>query len=295
MELTQLRYFLHVADTQHMTRSAEQLHVAQPALTRSVRRLEQELGVPLFAAHGRGIVLSEYGRYLQQKLQPLLERLDEIPNDLQKLAHLEENTVRVNVSAASTLVTDAVIAYKKSHPHVTFQLMQNAESELYDIGIHSHLQYTVPAGKQQYEFVLSEKIFLAVPIGHAAAARHTLALSDAADEGFISLMGSRPFRHICDRLCRQAGFVPNIIFESDNQTTVKNMIAAEMGVGFWPEYTWGHLDNDRVHLLALSDPLSRRDILFDCRPDKVHHPVVGDFFVFLKRYCTQQKQRVQTK
>ena len=100
-------------------------------------------------------------------------------------------------------------------------------------------------------------------------------------------MGSRQFRWICDRLCRQSGFAPNIIFESDSPATVKNMIAARMGVGFWPEYTWGRLDSDQVRLLPITEPLCQRDLLFDYRPNKVDNTAVGDFFAFLQRFCRE--------
>ena len=72
MELTQLTYFLTVAQMQHMTRAAEALHIAQPALTKSVQRLESELGVPLIARKGRGIALTPYGQRLADELQHLL-------------------------------------------------------------------------------------------------------------------------------------------------------------------------------------------------------------------------------
>ena len=74
-----MKYFLEVAASQHVTRSAEKLHIAQPALTQAIHRLEKELNVPLFVSRGRNIVLTEYGKFLQKKLTPLLEELDEIP------------------------------------------------------------------------------------------------------------------------------------------------------------------------------------------------------------------------
>ena len=62
MELIQIRYFLEVAETKHMTNSAKNLHISQPALSQAIRRLEESLGVPLFASKGRNIVLTEYGQ-----------------------------------------------------------------------------------------------------------------------------------------------------------------------------------------------------------------------------------------
>ena len=73
MELLQLEYFYAVAKTQHVTHTAEQLHIAQPALTQSIHRLEKELGVPLFHRNGRNIALTEYGVYLRDALKPILE------------------------------------------------------------------------------------------------------------------------------------------------------------------------------------------------------------------------------
>lgn len=82
MELLQLEYFYAVAQNQHMTRTAEQLHIAQPSLTQSIRRLEKELGVPLFYHSGRNIALTEYGVALQEALTPVLKTLHQIPNQL---------------------------------------------------------------------------------------------------------------------------------------------------------------------------------------------------------------------
>lgn len=78
MDIQQLKYFLDVAQTEHMTKSAKRLNIAQPALSRSVSRLEHELGVSLFDREGRGLQLTDEGRLLQRKLTPLLNELDSL-------------------------------------------------------------------------------------------------------------------------------------------------------------------------------------------------------------------------
>lgn len=285
MELNQLKYFLEVARLQHVTKSAEKLHIAQPALTKSIHRLEDELGVPLFCSSGRNIMLTEYGKYLQERLSPIIEALDDVPKQLKAMAQLENETIHLNVLAASTLITDAIILYQTEHDNLHFQLMQNNESKLYDIGVTTRLLYQVPESKRQSEFVFTEQIYLAVTRSHPLANKTEISLIEAADESFISLMGSRQFRWICDRFCANAGFTPNIIFESDNPAAVKNMIAANMGVGFWPEFTWGELDNDDIKLLKITEPLCRRDIVFDCNQNKTDSSAVLGFFAFLRDYC----------
>lgn len=290
MELTQIRYFLEVASTQHMTRSAERLHIAQPALTQAIRRLERDLGVPLFASRGRGIVLTEYGRYLQSRLEPLMREFDDIPAQLQTMARLEEATIHLNVLAASALVTEAVIAYRRMHPHLHFKLSQNDDGRLYDIGITTRMVSQPTETASEHVHVCTEQIFLAVPHSHPFAGRTGILLQEAAEESFVSLMGSRQLRHICDRYCREAGFIPKIAFESDSPAAVQNTIAANVGVGFWPEFTWGAVDPARVALVPITAPLCRRDLIVDCRHNKTDSAAVDGFFAFLREYLTPQHQ-----
>ena len=291
MELNQLRYFVCVAQNQHMTRSAEQLHIAQSALSRAIHNLETELGVPLFTRSGRNIALTECGRYLLEKATPIIERIDALPEQMQAMARLENDTIHLNVLAASVLVTDAVIEYEKDHAPLNFQLMQNADSDLYDICVTTRLLYRLPDGGSTNCFMYPEQIYLAVPAAHPLAKRKQIDLAEVADEGFIVLTSAHHMRWICDQFCRHAGFTPRVIFESDNATAVRNAIAANMGVGFWPQFSWGHLENERVKLLRISRPICRREIIFDMKINKADSAAVQEFFAFLRHYCERALER----
>lgn len=290
MELMQIRYFLEVAGTKHMTNSAKNLHITQPALTQAIRRLENDLGVPLFAAKGRNIVLTEYGKYLQKKLEPLIAQIDDIPEQLKMMVALESETIHMNVLAASSLVMEAIIQYKKKHGDIHFQLHQNIESELYDIAVTTKLFYQ--AENQENSFACAEEIYLAVPENRKYKDRTSVRLTEVAEEGFVSLLGSREFRYICDRFCQHAGFTPKIIFESDNPSAVKNMIAANMGIGFWPEFTWGSIENDPVRLLKIEEPVCQRDIIINYNRNKTDSRNVVDFYDFLTEFFEERKRKV---
>ncbi|MCH5163441.1 MAG: LysR family transcriptional regulator [Clostridiales bacterium] len=291
MELMQIRYFLEVASSQHITHSAEKLHIAQPALTQAINRLEADLGVPLFMSKGRNIVLTEYGRYLQQAVTPLIMQLDMIPDSLRRMAKLDSETIRINVRAASAIVTEAIIAYKNKHDNIHFSLFQSPSSEICDIEVTTKMFYHVSHG-QNCEFAINEKIFLAVSESKFGSC-DSVTIKDIADEGFICLLGSRQFRAICDKHCHHAGFKPKIIFESDNPTAVRNMIAANMGVGFWPEFTWGRTADEHVKLMEISDMPCSRDIVISYNPTKVDNSNVVDFYEFLRDFCINRRNEIK--
>lgn len=283
MEIAQLRYFCAVAESQHVTQTAEKLHIAQPALTQSIRRLEKELKVPLFASKGRGIVLTEYGRFLQRKLLPVMETLERLPQELAAMANLERSTIHMNVLAASAVITSSIIAYKRQEHHINFQLFQNSEMDVCDIDVTTKLFYQADP-EDDGEFVFTERIFLAVPDKGRFAGRTSIRLAEVADAEFICLAGSKQLRSICDSFCSHAGFTPKVIFESDAQATVRNLIAAGMGVGFWPEYSWGSLDTSDMLLLPIEEPLCQRDLVITCNRNKVDNTEVQRYFAFLTSY-----------
>ncbi|MBE6930571.1 MAG: LysR family transcriptional regulator [Ruminococcaceae bacterium] len=295
MELTQIRYFLELARTEHMTKSAETLHIAQPALSQAIKRLEESVGVPLFAPKGRGIVLTEYGRYLQNKLEPVMEQIDALPGELQMMAKLSNETIHLSVLAASALVTEAVIDYKYNRRDLNFQLIQNEGQDLFDIEVTTSMFYQVNREQAKNQFVCTEKIYLAVPNNERFAGRTGITLREVKDEGFISLIGSKQFRYICDRFCRHAGVHPRIIFESDNPTAVRNMIAANLGVGFWPELSWGQVDHEKVKLLEITDPVCKRDIVVTRHYNKTDSRNVDDFFEFLRCFCEERRARTRNE
>ena len=285
MELLQLRYFLEAARSQHMTRTAEKLHIAQPSLTQSIKRLERELGVKLFVPQGRNIALTEQGRFLQEKLEPILDRLDALPEQLRALSDPEQTTIRLHVTAASRAVSEAIIAYRREHRKVNFQFLLSEDAHLFDLRIEGR-----PSGAavQEDAFHLDERIYLAVPDAPAYAGLERVRLADFRDANFISLIAQKQFRQTCDRFCAEAGFAPRIAFESDSPETVRNMIAAHMGVGFWPAFTWGALGGDGMKLLDIAEPECRRSIVIQMRKNRIDARIVEHFYHFLCDWFTRQ-------
>lgn len=292
MELLQLKYFYALAKTQHVTRTAEQLHIAQPALTQTIHRLEKELGVKLFEPSGRNIVLTEYGKYLQKKAEPVLKALEEIPEELELLAGERKKLLKINVKAASGLITDTIIRFQKAHSELRFQIVQNAEMEDADITIFTKEAFEKPENSKDSYYVFSERIFLAVPKRSAFASKERLCLKEVADQKFISLTGAKSLRAICDSYCMQAGFKPDVIFEGDSTTAVENLIAAGLGVGFWPHYTWERYQEEML-LRPISEPECHRDIVIQLHNRSKGHAQAVAYFEYVSAFFDKLKQARQ--
>ncbi len=287
MELAKLRYFYVVARLGHVTRAAEEIHIAQPALTKAIKQLEEELDAPLFYKQGRNIRLTPFGVYLKNKLEPLLGQLDSIPAELEALKAERARTVKLNVLAASTMVTDAVIAYKKRRPDVIFQMIRSEAEPDCDVSVATTELAALPNTLKSRAF--EERIFLAVPKASPYADRGMVALNEVKDEGFVHLAGSRSLVSICDRLCLQAGFKPRIVFESDSLVAVQNMIGASVGVGFWPEYSWGKVSQD-VALLPIEGQTCARTLTVSLHESAIPSNATEEFYEFLVKFL-QKRQR----
>ncbi|MBQ8322724.1 MAG: LysR family transcriptional regulator [Clostridia bacterium] len=294
MELTKLRYFYTVAKLKHVTRAAEEIHIAQPALTKAIKLLEEELGVPLFYKKGRNICLTVFGEYLENRLDGIFPQIDSIPEELAHLKAEHRNTVKLNVLAASTAVTDAVVNYKKKRPEVIFQMIQNEAEADCDVSVSANGAdfSALPAFAKRS--VMEEKIYLAVPKNSPYAKRESIRLEEVKKEGFVNLAGSRFFRAVCDRFCAYAGFNPQISFESDSPAAVRNIIGANAGVGFWPEYSWGKASAD-VALVEISEPVCQRELILGLHENAVESAAAPDFYEYLVKFLQNRRKRSERK
>lgn len=287
MELTHLKYFLEVARTEHVTQSAKTLCIVQPALTHALHKLEEELGVKLFKTQGRNIKLTEIGEYFYKKVKPLYEDIESLPAQLRAMENEQSATINLNVLAASSFVTNAVILYKRNDPDLRFNLVQNEETTLYDICVRTYANYKASArhyggeDPDEENFVCTENIYLAVPNTAQYRKRDSISLKELQETNFIGLYGSKQLRSIFNEYCERIGFKTHITFESDNALAVKDAIASGIGVGFWPEFSWGRVNNRRIRLLKITDAEFKRDIVITLRKNKQDNSRSERFYQFL--------------
>ncbi len=292
MELAKLRYFYTVAKLGHVTRAAEEIHIAQPALTKAIKQLEEELDAPLFYKQGRNIRLTPFGVYLQGKIQPILAQLDSIEGELASLKKERQFTVKLNVLAASSSVTEAVVAYKKRNPAAIFQLIRNDAAPDCDVSVTTDTTDVSILPTPLATCSMEEKIYLAVPKNSRYAEKDSIALTEVKGEGFVHLAGSRTFSALCDKFCMQAGFKPHVAFESDSLIAVKNVVSANAGVGFWPAYSWGKLPSD-VLPLPICGQDCKRTLTVSLHESPYPSATSKEFYEFLVSFLQKRKRALE--
>ena len=246
-----LRQFVAVAREEHMTRAAESLGIPQPTLSRSIARLEAELGVALFARPGRSIKLTRHGRYLLESSERALLTLTA---SLERLTgEADPGRGRVALGFLHTLGVEIVPRllrdFRASYPAVRFALVQGGGQRvlagLRDGEIDLCLTAPLPSGPDVHARGLAEqRIDLFVPAGHRLAARGGVPLAAAAAEDFIVMEHGYGLRAITDAMCHEAGFEPRIAFEGEEADTARGLVGAGLGVSLLP-----------VTAASLADPL----------------------------------------
>ncbi len=281
MDIQKLKYFYTTAQLEHITRASEILHISQPSLSQAIQSLEFELGVSLFERQGRRIVLTQFGKYLKERLDTLLPQFDNLPSEIEQLKNAVNKTVKLNILAASSFVINTIMAYKKKNPSVIFDFEQNEQKYDCDILITTNGLNSDNSKNYVKRCIREEKIYLAVPKNSMYASYGSIDLTAVKDESFIMLSNTRLFGVICNKFCSIAGFLPKILFESDSPAAVQNIISMGAGIAFWPEYSWGKLNNKNVSLIPISYPICQRDLIIELHNRLPKSAYAEDFYKFL--------------
>ncbi|WP_232660614.1 LysR family transcriptional regulator [Pseudonocardia sp. TRM90224] len=238
MELRQLAYFDAVVRHGGFGRAAEQLHVAQPAISVQVKKLEAELGVALLSRTTRRVRLTEAGELFLRRVHGILAELDAARTDMARLAGGVIGTVRIGaIQALEPLdLPGALAAFHTRHPDVELTLRSGALRQLIDDLDGDRIDLAlgpVPSGLPEHlvaEPLFADELVLVTSPDHPTAASDALAIETLSDEPFVCLPADSGLRGLLNRLCDAAGFTPKVPFETTNLPRLRDLVAQGLGV-----------------------------------------------------------------
>ncbi|MDR3541133.1 MAG: LysR family transcriptional regulator [Desulfosporosinus sp.] len=289
MEWTQLQYFQTVAQLEHVTKAAEVLSISQPALSRSIARLEEELGVPLFERQGRTVVLNIYGRIFLNRVKRAIQEITSGQQEIQDLLDPLNGSVSLGFihSQGTNLVPDLLGLFRKSFPEIRFMLYQNVTNQILDQLEAGEIDFcfcSQPLDRENIRWIqlLTEEIILIVPKDHPHANRKSVNLKELSVEPFITFKNELSLGEIIYRIFMEAGFTPKIAFEGEEVGTVVGLVAAKLGIALIPKIRTSEMMGiSQVHV---SEPKCQRIIGMAWVEGRYVSPAANHFKEFVQEH-----------
>ena len=259
MELLQLQYFRELARSGHLSRTAEKLHIAQPSLSQTLKRLEGEVGVPLFDRVGKRIVLNDSGRIFLKYVDEVFDALDHAAVELEADAVKKQKTVALYICSASMFLPEIVRRIQQADPEIRLQIFQRMpEEKSADPALYLTSSPVQPVEKVSAQVLLRESLKAALPKSHPLAGAEQLVWKNLQTETFLSLAPnsdlSTAIRHFCD----EKNITPNITTYVDTPAVLRDLLRLNLGIAMIPEITWQGFALDTVVLKSITDlPMER--------------------------------------
>lgn len=283
-----LRVMKAIADEGSFTGAAHALGFTQPAISQMVRRLEQRTGTVLVERYGRQVRLTEAGQVLARHAVGVLAALDAAEEEISAIAGLRSGRVRLMAfpSSSATLVPKALAILRARHPDLTISFTEAEPPESLaalrsgecDLAVAFAYEGT-ELGELEEDLsmlvthrLLDDELRLVVPDNHPMATHAVASMGDFSDEEWIA--GCPRCRGHLLNLSHEAGYTPNVSFETEDYVAVLGLVAAGLGVALVPDLILRAAKHEGVVALPLAPP-SRRQILAVTTSDLERVPAVA--------------------
>ncbi|MFC5560138.1 LysR family transcriptional regulator [Ureibacillus thermophilus] len=243
MELRQLRYFVEVAEREHISDAAEHLHVAQSAVSRQIANLEEELGTALFERVGRNVKLTPIGKIFLEHAITALNAIDYAVKQVEEYLDPQRGSIKIGfpTSLASYVLPTVISAFKKEYPDVSFHLRQGSYRYLIEAVKNRELNLAflgpVPRKDESINSMIlfNENICALLPANHRLAKRDKIHLDELRNDNFVLFPEGYILHKVVVDACKSAGFLPKVTSEGEDMDALKGMVAAGIGVTLLPE------------------------------------------------------------
>lgn len=274
MDTKQIEYILKIAEENNITRAAEKLHLTQPALNQQLLRLERELGLSLFHRSRTDWRPTQAGEIYLENARKILQIKQETYKRLSDLATRQKGTLSLAFTPGrgTSMFSHVYPKFHQAYPEITVEpseLSVRKQQPLIACGeLDLGFQTLCDEHRTSDEYILlaEEEIFLVVPNGHPVCEKHRssskkkgnanprfpeLDIRELMYEPFVLMYKESTIRQMVDQLFAQAGFLPNVLFETASNTTILTMIRSRLCCGVIPAY---YLQNPEPDLACFSLP-----------------------------------------
>jgi DNA-binding transcriptional LysR family regulator len=299
MELRQLRYLVAIAEERSFTRAAAREHIAQPALSQQIRRLENEVGLTLVERTTRRVSLTGAGEMLVPRARRVLLELEAAQAELQALRGVDTGLVRIGAmhTMGPVDLSLALAIFHQRHPGVELTVREQSSEELaemlrddeLDLAFLSVTERVESHGLGLYQLV-SEELVLIMARDHRLCERRKVRMGELAEEHFVSWREGARLRELLVTAGREAGFEPRLKLASNESERIRRLVARGLGVAILPRSDAEHPGADVV-VASLIQPTLSRDITLAWREGRRLPPAAIEFLELARSTFAERAPR----
>jgi len=262
LELRQLQLFMEVAKHKSITKAAESMHLSQPAISKSIRALEEELGMTLIIRTNKTSDLTDAGRIVLEYAQRIAGLLSEMKTTLNDITNLSRGQIDIGLPPfIGSLFFPRVIAkFHHSYPNIVLNIteyggarvVKSVEEGEFELGV-----AVLPIDEQQFDVypIVEEEMKLLVYKEHHLARHNVVDIKELRNEEFIFYHEEFALNQIMRNHFIAAGFEPNILFMSSQWDLMTEMVAANLGITILPQSICNRAFNPDIRIIDLEQPI----------------------------------------
>ena len=261
MELKDFHAFIEVANHLSFTKAAEHSYISQPSLSKSVKKIEEKLNVVLFNRSTRGLRLTDAGNIVYEQGQQIVQLIGELPIMLEGLAEGVSGDIKIGMPPLIGTLFFPQIAknLSENYPHIKIELHEHGArivEELVEKGQIDAGIIVLPTNTDLFNVqpFISDKFFLFAHKDHPFAQLDSIALSDLQEESLILFSKSFALHRNIISACKDAGFNPNVSYESSQWDLIIELVAAKLGITLLPQSISTKVTNESIVMIPLQKP-----------------------------------------
>lgn len=244
MTLKDMEYVCCIAEFNNFSKAAENLFISQSALSQSITKLEDEIGLQLFSRTNKGVFLTYAGEIFLEEANKIISQTKIFKEKLETLSSCKKRTLGIGVYQfyGRYFLPKIIPEFRKTFPDVQIKIIEDSQYNLEKILLDDEVDLVISAfldfnPKIIYKKIFTEDILLAVseknPI-NSKITKNNIDLSFFKEENFILLMRGIKARKNIDKICESLDFKLNYLLETKDFETVNSLVAQNIGVGFVP-------------------------------------------------------------
>ncbi|MEM7782076.1 MAG: LysR family transcriptional regulator [Planctomycetota bacterium] len=294
MDLQQLIHFLAVAKAGNFTLAGQDVGISQPALSRSIQKLEKVVGEPLFERLPRGVALTELGVFLQIRARQIVDLVDDTFAELSDASNRGRVRLAVIPTIAPYLLPSVLRKFGRQFPEIQVQVQEDTTRNILRLCRDGEIDLAIVAlpiteKYLEVETLFEEELTLVLPKGHDLESKKQITLTDIQDYPFISLDQQHCLSDNIADFCQRQSIAPITIERTNQLATIQELVALDHGISIIPAMA-KHLDKSKRRVyreFAGEKPM--RTIALLQNPYRFEHRFVNTFKQHMREFAASIK------